>query len=73
MALGAFGHQPTQGFLEGGYGLLALAALHVGAFFQQAVQLVAQAGDGLVVVAGEEVAVEGDVAGDPVGNQFDLR
>src|SRR3990167_8488819 len=73
MALGAFGHQPGQCILEGADVLLALAALHKGTFFQQAVELIAQGGNGLVVVTGEEVAVEDDVAGNPMGNQFHLR
>ena len=57
---------------EGADRLLALATLHIGTVFQQAVELVAQRGDRLVVVAGEEVAVEHDVVRHAVGNQLDL-
>ena len=73
MALGAFGHQPVEGFLELGHGFLAFAALDVRAFVEQGAELGAQGHDGFVVVAAEEVAVERDVVRQAVGDQFDLR
>ena len=72
MTLGAFSHQPLQSFLELGDGFLALAALNISAFVQQGAQLSAKGDDSLVVIAAEEVAVEGDVVRQAVGDQFDL-
>ncbi|MNY05927.1 hypothetical protein D3C86_1386620 [compost metagenome] len=72
MALGAFSHQPVQGFLELGDRLTAFATLDVRAIVEQGAQLSAQGNNGLVVVAAEEVAVERDVVRQAVGDQFDL-
>ena len=40
---------------------------------QRTVDLIAKAGDSLVIVAGEEVTVEHDVAGVTVRDQLDLQ
>ena len=72
MTLGAFCHQPIKGFFEFLDLLLAFATLNVSTIVQQGAQLRAQRNDGFVVVTAEEVAVEGDVVRQAVGDQFDL-
>src|SRR5471032_1665975 len=72
VTLGAFCHQPIKGFLEFLDLLLAFATLNVSTIVQQGAQLRAQRNDGFVVVTAEEVAVEGDVVRQAVGDQFDL-
>src|SRR5690606_11407315 len=67
MAARTFGHQPIERLLEGGHRLPAVASLDVGTLFQKAVELLTQHGNGSIVVTAEEIAVEGDVAGQPVG------
>ncbi|MCY1440433.1 hypothetical protein D9M71_567090 [compost metagenome] len=73
MTLGALAHQPFQRFLEAADRLLALAPLHVGAFLEQVAQLGAEGGYRAVVVADEEVTVEGDVVRQAMGDHLDFR
>src|SRR5690606_14261648 len=73
MAACTFGHQPIERLLEGGHRLPALPSLDVGTLFQTTVELLTQHGNGSIVVTAEEIAVEGDVAGPPVRQDFYLR
>src|SRR5690606_30158015 len=72
MTTGGFAHHPFDGFLEVADGLLLLATLDVGTFLKQGLQLLAEVSDSTVVVAGEQVAVEGDIAGLAVTDAFYL-
>src|SRR5690606_40378094 len=53
-------------------GLLLLATLDVGAFLEQGLQLFTEVSDGTIVVTGEQIAVEGDIAGLAVADAFHL-
>src|SRR5690554_408500 len=72
MTTSGFAHHPFDGFLEVADGLLLLATLHIGAFFKQRLQLLAQISDGAVVVTGEQITVESHIAGMTVAEDFHL-